>query len=132
MRFKSLFSSAFVIVLLGASIPALYGQDPDKSQDRRSPAPQAPSTQSPSDRSSSRGEETITGCLNKGASQNEFVFTDQASGAEMNVTGSSELAAHASNHTVKLTGTKTTEGGKSEFKANKVEMVAATCSPKKG
>ena len=112
MRFtKAMLSSAFVMVFLGCSIPALFGQDRDKG--------------------SQKNEETVTGCLSKGTAQNEFMLKDQATGSEMEVKGSADLAPHSANHTVKLTGKRTTEGGKTVFDADKVEMISASCQPSK-
>ena len=69
---------------------------------------------------------TITGCLNKGERENHYTFTDLKDGSKTTVTGPADLAKHASNHTVKLTGYKTAE----VFNATKVEHVSPTCQAK--
>ena len=106
MTAKHAFSYASILFLLASFIPALLGQDGDSPKGK---------------------ETTITGCLSKSSAQGQFALKDETSGNEMTVTGPSELDQHAANHTVKLTGTTTTEGGKTVFKASKVEMVSASC-----
>jgi|GEM_PF-2784282 hypothetical protein len=76
----------------------------------------------------SQQETTLTGCLNKGPVQGQYVLTDQKTGDAIPVTGASDLEEHSANHTVKLTGNRTTEGGRSTFTATKVEHIAAACS----
>jgi len=73
-------------------------------------------------------DSTITGCLDKGTSTGQYVLTDKA-GTKTNVTAGAgvELEKHAANHTVRLTGTKGTDG---TFTASKVEHVSATCQAK--
>jgi hypothetical protein len=55
------------------------------------------------------------------------MLTDQKNGSEVIVTGPAELEKHATNHTVKLTGTMRNEGGKTVFTVTKIEHVAPTC-----
>jgi hypothetical protein len=87
--------------------------------------------QEPSKESSttkSQQETTLTGCLNRGAGQAQYVLTDQTTGNKTPVTGTSDLAQHATNHTVKLTGSTTIDNGRAVFTATKVEHIAATCT----
>jgi hypothetical protein len=76
----------------------------------------------------SQQEATLTGCLNKGSSQGSYLLTDQTTGAATTVTGPAELEQHAANHTVKLTGNTTSQGGRTVFNATKIEHISATCS----
>jgi len=76
----------------------------------------------------SQQETTLTCCLNKGPGQSQYVLTDQKTGDATPVTGTSDLEQHSANHTVKLTGNRTTEGGRAMFTATKVEHISATCS----
>src|SRR5436189_5468558 len=69
---------------------------------------------------------TITGCLNKGEREDHYAFTDTKDGTKMTVTGPADLAKHASNHTVKITGYKTGE----VFNVTKVEHISPTCEAK--
>ena len=71
---------------------------------------------------------TITGCLAKGHTANQYVITD-STGTKTTVTASTgvELDKHAANHTVKLTGSKAGE----TFTATAVEHVSATCGAAK-
>jgi len=66
---------------------------------------------------------TMTGCLNKGEREDHYSFTDKKSGSKMTVTGLPDLAKHANNHTVKITGYKTAD----VFNVTKVEHVSPTC-----
>ncbi|MCU1339115.1 MAG: hypothetical protein JWO19_4696 [Bryobacterales bacterium] len=104
-----------MIVLFASSIPALYGQDPAKT----------------SQKGKDKGnitETTMTGCLNKGPGQG-YVLTDQNTGEKVTVTGPSELEQHSTNHTVKLTGSQTTQGGQTMLNVTKIEHVSPTCMP---
>ncbi len=113
MTAKHAFSYASILFLLASFIPALLAQDAadDKAKGK---------------------ETTITGCLSKGPAQAQYSLKDESSGNEVMVTGPSELAQHSANHTVKLTDTRTTEGGKSVFKVSKVEMISPSCQPPAG
>jgi hypothetical protein len=72
-------------------------------------------------------ERTLTGCLNKGADQAQhYMFTNQANGRKMTVTGAADLEKHSGNHTVRITGTMTNK----VFNVTKLEHVAATCEAK--
>jgi hypothetical protein len=74
-------------------------------------------------------EQTLTGCLNKGADvAQHYMFTDQASGRKMTVTGPADLEKHSGNHTVRISGTMTNK----VFNVTKLEHVAATCEAKGG
>ena len=67
----------------------------------------------------------MTGCLAKGTSTGQYVLTDKT-GAKTNVSAGVgvDLEKHAGNHTVRLTGTKETDGS---FTAGKIEQVSAAC-----
>ena len=80
------------------------------------------------DSTKSQQETTLTGCLNKGAGPAQYVLTDQNTGNKTPVTGTSALEEHATNHTVKLTGSTTMVNGRAVFTATKVEHLAATCT----
>jgi hypothetical protein len=109
MKLKTIIlSCASVIALVAGSVAMLYGQAPEKG---------------------TKGEETLTGCLNKGPTSSEYTFTDQRTGNEITVTGPSDLEKHSTNHTVRLTGKMTSEGGKRMFDVTKIEHVSATCQP---
>jgi len=92
--------------------PGLYGQDDkDKKQQKQQQQADRPS------------ETTLTGCLTE--QSGSFVIATEA-GEQVNVTGS-DLAKHK-DHTVKLTGTKSDEGGKSTLRVSKIDHVSASCS----
>ncbi len=77
-----------------------------------------------------QGEKTVTGCLNPGDQQGQFVLTVKEGGKKgdkLAVTGAADLEKHAKNHTVKLTGKMAKEGGKDVLKVTKIEHVEATC-----
>jgi len=104
------------ILALGAlSIaPALYGQEPD---DKKQPQRQEQQADRP-------GDATITGCLSEQAGA--FMIAAPG-GQQISVSGSPDLSKHK-DHTVKLTGTKSEEGGKPTFNVTKIEMVSDSCS----
>ena len=64
----------------------------------------------------------------KGDSADSYVLVDEATGNKTTVTGTAELAKHAMNHRVTLTGAKGTGG---TFTVTKIQHLAANCQPKK-
>jgi len=94
--------------------PALYGQAQGGDDKKQKQEQQA-------DRPS---ETTLTGCLTETAGS--FMIATQA-GEQVSVTGGADLAKHK-DHTVKLTGTKSEEGGKSTLRVSKIEHVSPSCS----
>ena len=95
--------------------PALYGQaQPD---DKKQPQRQEQQADRP-------GDATITGCLSEQAGA--FMIAAPG-GQQISVSGSPDLSKHK-DHTVKLTGTKSEEGGKPTFNVSKIEMVSDSCS----
>src|SRR5262245_20146881 len=67
---------------------------------------------------------TITGCLNKGTTPDQFVIKDDKTGKETTVTGDAKmLTPHANNHQVTLTGTMAKEKDKDVLKATDVKML---------
>lgn len=102
------------IVVAGAlSVgPALYGQD--SAQKKQQDQQQA-------DRP---GEETVTGCLTEQAGS--YMLSTTA-GEQLSVSGSADFSKHK-NHTVKLTGKKDSEGGKTKLNVSKIEHVSPSCS----
>jgi hypothetical protein len=68
-------------------------------------------------------EATVTGCLTE--QQGAYTLATRA-GEQITVSGSADLAKHK-DHTVKLTGKKSDEGGKSTLNVSKIEMVSASC-----
>jgi len=86
-----------------------YGQDPPQG--------------TPPQKSSDASKVTVTGCLTKGTSANEYVITDQKSGEKVPFAGPAQLEKYV-NQTVKLTGTMAAQG---QFKPESINQVAATC-----
>lgn len=76
--------------------------------------------------------ETLTGCLNPADEQGVFQLTvlqDGKAEKQILVSGNAEeLAQHAKNHTVRVTGSMSDEGGTNVFKVSRIEHVDATCS----
>jgi hypothetical protein len=93
--------------------PALYGQDPPKKGQGQE--------QQQADRP---GEETLTGCLTE--QQGSFMIATQA-GEQVAVSGGGDLSKHK-DHTVKLTGKRSDEGGKTKLTVSKIEHVSASCT----
>jgi hypothetical protein len=113
MKFKTLPS----LIALGLFAGFSLAQQP--------PAQQTPQQQGERQRTD---DSTLTGCLAKGTATGQYVLTDKA-GAKTNVTAAAgvELEKHAANHTVKLTGSRGSDGS---FAASKIEHVSATCEAK--
>jgi len=94
--------------------PALYGQNSqDKKQQQQQQEQQA-------DRP---GEVTLTGCL----TEDQGSYTLATSEGEQVMAHGSGLNRHK-NHTVKLTGRTSDDGGKKMLSVTKIEMVSASCS----
>jgi len=94
--------------------PALYAQQDDATHKKGQGHQQA-------DRAS---QETLTGCLTE--EQGSFKLAT-GSGDQVDVTGPAALTKHK-NHTVKLTGTTSNEGGKRMMTVTKIEHVSPSCT----
>ena len=105
--------TALVIGALSLA-PALYGQGDNSQQGKKG-------EQTRADRAS---QETLTGCLTE--EQGAFKLSTSA-GEQVNVTGPATLTKHK-DHTVKLTGTTSTEGDKKILTVSKIEHVSASCT----
>lgn len=81
------------------------------------------------DRMKSTRQSSITGCLVKGESSDQYVLTNPDTGDKIVVTGPAELEKHAANHTVKLTGTPSDDG--KTFTAVRVQHISDTCQSSK-
>ena len=84
---------------------------------------QAQQPDKPDQQADRPSEQTITGCLTE--QQGAFTLATRA-GEQITVSGSTDLAKHK-DHTVRLTGKKSDEGGKSTLTVSKIEMVSASC-----
>jgi len=104
-----------VLVAGGLSVaPMLYGQADDPAQKKQQ--------KQHADRLGS--EETLTGCLTEDQGAFKLATTG---GEEINVSGSSDLKKHK-NHTVKLTGVASSEGGKKTLNVSKIQHVSPSCT----
>jgi hypothetical protein len=109
MKFvRTLLATTALMTFFALSLPS-FAQEQTQERDRMKAPPAS-----------------ITGCLTKGESGDQWVLVDSQSGAKMAVTGA-EFDKHA-NHTVKVTGTPS-EDGKS-FAVAKIEHVADSCPAK--
>ena len=70
---------------------------------------------------------TVTGCLTKAETGDQWVLTDPASGNKIAVAGAADFEKHA-NHTVKITGAPSEDG--KTFNVAKIEHVADSCQSK--
>jgi hypothetical protein len=93
--------------------PALWAQEQPKQQEKR--------PESGADRMAG---DTLTGCLTE--TGGAYMLKSQ-SGEEVAVKGSEDLTKHK-NHTVRLTGKMSDEGGKKTLTISKLEHVSASCS----
>jgi hypothetical protein len=105
------------ILALGALsvTSALYGQDPAGEKEKK---------QQQEQQADRPNEVTLTGCLTEQAGAFTLATT---AGEQISATGSPDLGKHK-DHTVKLTGRTSDEGGKKSLNVSKIEMVAASCS----
>ena len=94
--------------------PMLYGQADDSAQKKERQEQQADQP----------GQETLTGCLTE--AQGAFKLATKA-GEQVDVSGPADLTKHK-NHTVKLTGTTSNEGGKKMLTVSKIEHVSPSCA----
>ena len=97
-------------------VPTLYGQqeEPAGQQKKGEQSQQA-------DRPS---RQTVTGCLTE--EQGSYKLSTSG-GDQIDVTGPANLSKHK-DHTVKLTGSTSTEGGKMMMTVSKIEHVSASCA----
>lgn len=118
MRFKTL-QSLIAVGLMATFSTIGFAQQPPAQ-----PGQQAP--QQRGERQRTTDDSTLSGCLAKGTETGQYVLTDKA-GTKTSVTAAAgvELEKHAANHTVRLIGSKGTDGS---FAVSKVEHVSATCS----
>ena len=93
--------------------PALFGQAPE---DKKQPQQREQQADRP-------GEVTLTGCLTE--DQGSYMLAT-SSGEQVTAHGSG-LNRHK-NHTVKLTGRASDDGGKKMLSVTKIEMVSTSCS----
>jgi len=94
--------------------PALYGQADDSTQKKGSQKQQA-------DRP---GQETLTGCLSEDQGTYKLATS---TGDQVTVTGPADLMKHKG-HTVRLTGTSSTDAGKKSLTVSKIEHVSPSCT----
>ena len=101
-----LVAGAFLLIA-----PAVYGQDnPEQKKEDRTQA--------------DSGKQTLTGCLSEDAGAFKLATS---TGEQFTVSGAADLAKHK-DHTVKLTGTTSNEGGKMTMNVSKIEHVSPSCS----
>ena len=109
----------FVLVAALAVTPALFGQaTPGPGQTQ----PKGGQSQQQADRA---GESTVTGCLTESAGMYKLATT---AGQQIEVKAGTEDLTKHKDHTVRLTGKQSDEGGKTSLMVSKVEHVAATCT----
>lgn len=102
-----------ILAILVSLSPAAYSQDANRTNPREGK------------------ETTITGCLTKSANAGEYVLTDEKTGATTTVMGPSTLEKHSANHKVELTGTESTQGGKTMMHVSKIRHISDSCTPAK-
>ena len=98
--------------------PALYAQD------AQTPG-QAKPGQSQEQADRAAGEDTMTGCLTETAGTYRLA-TSAGQSVDLDA-GTQDLTKHK-DHTVRITGKKSDDGGKSKVTVSKIEHVAATCT----
>jgi hypothetical protein len=94
---------------------ALYGQNQSGEKDKK---------QQQEQQADRPDEVTLTGCLTE--QQGAFTLAT-TSGEQITATGSADLGKHK-DHTVKLTGRTSDEGGRKLLNVTKIQMVSGSCS----
>src|SRR5690242_14662114 len=107
-----LFSSAVLIAFLAVGTLA-YGQEGQG-------APPAQKQQSDTPKVS------VTGCLVKGETANNYLITDQKSGDKVPFAGPAQLDKYV-NQTVTLTGSMVSQGSDRVFKPESINPVSPSC-----
>lgn len=109
MRFiRTLLATSALMTFFALSLPS-YAQEQNQDRDRAKPA-----------------QASLTGCLTKGETADQWVLIDSQSGSKMIVTGA-QFDKHA-NHTVKVTGAPSQDGA--SFTVAKIEQIADSCQAK--
>ena len=105
------------ILALGALsfTSTLYGQEQPGEKEKK---------QQQEQQADRPNEVTVTGCLTEQAGAFTLATT---AGEQIAAMGSADLGKHK-DHTVKLTGRQSDEGGKKSLSVSKIEMVSASCS----
>jgi hypothetical protein len=110
-------------VFLGLGLAA-FAQNPGQ----RPPAP-TPGQADPSPQANGRSA-TLTGCLMKGETEDQYALTDNQSGEKFSFAAPSQLQRYL-NQMVQLTGTVTTQGGAKSFRPESVKSISPSCEPAK-
>ncbi|PWT92560.1 MAG: hypothetical protein C5B56_02090 [Proteobacteria bacterium] len=107
-----LFSSA--VLFMGLAFGSLaYGQTPPQG---------APPSEKPSD----TPKVTITGCLAKGSTDNQYTIADQKTGEKIPFTGPAQIEKYL-NQTVQMIGTMANKGQEKVFTPESISPIATTC-----
>ncbi len=119
---KKLSHFALATVFFGLGMPA-FAQTPGQPT-----RPQQPSQQAdPPDPAPEAGSPmTLTGCLMKGLSSNEYSITDTRSGQKFSFAAPDQLQRYL-NQTVQLNGTVMTRGGDKIFRPESVKSLSPSC-----
>lgn len=137
---KTLCTSAAFTLFLGLSVAA-FGQAPNGRTPGQSPGAQAPGrtpdSQAPgarpgqgpaADPSPGQGSSvSITGCLAKASTPNQYEITDQASHQKVTFPGPTQLDRFV-NQTVRLTGRMVeSSSGQRTFEPNSISTISSSC-----
>lgn len=142
---KTLCTSAAFTLFLGLSVAA-FGQAPNGRTPGQSPGAQSPGAQAPgqtpdsqapgtrpgqgpaADPTASQGSTvSITGCLAKASSPNQYQITDQESHQKVTFPGPTQLDQFV-NQTVRLTGKMVeSNNGTKQFQPNSISTISSSC-----
>jgi hypothetical protein len=119
---KKFIHSAMFTVFIGMGIAA-FAQNPNQ----RTP----PSQQDQSEPNEQAGGQpmTITGCLMKGDTPDQYAITDNKSGEKISFAAPDQLQKFL-NQTVQLTGSVMNRGGQRTFQPQSVKAVSPSCETK--
>ena len=113
MKTKVMVSILALVALAFTS--TLYGQNQPGEKEKK---------QQQEQQADRPNEVTVTGCLTEQGGTFTLATT---AGEQIAAMGSADLGKHK-DHTVKLTGRPSDEGGKKSLSVSKIEMVSASCS----
>jgi hypothetical protein len=116
-----LIRSATLTVFIGMGIAAL-AQDPGQ----RTPPAQQRGEQTQQNDAAAGEPVTITGCLTRGETPDQYAITDQKSGEKLSFAAPDQLQKYL-NQTVQLTGTVSSHAGQKTFQAQSLKAISPSC-----
>jgi hypothetical protein len=124
---KKLTHSAMFTVFIGMAIAA-FAQNPNQ-RTPRTPQSEPNAQQSEPNEQAGGQQVTITGCLMKGDTPDQYAITDSKSGEKVSFAAPDQLQKFL-NQTVQLTGAVMNRGGQKAFQPQSVKSISPSCETK--